>query len=268
MNVGNLAARIQVTANGAALQRLLSCRWEPLFHADWVRVLLVHYELEPAALQAAVPFRLDLREGRAYVSFVAFTQRGLRPRFGGRMSARLFKPIATHEYLNVRTYVRHRGEAGIYFLAEWLNNATSVRLGPWPFGLPYRFGHLDYRYGTDGGELNGVVNGREKGQRLAYRGQLNPGLEFEPCRGDSLEEFLMERYTAFTQRGAHGSYFRVWHEPWLQVPIQVEVLQESLLTANWQWFKQAKLVGANYSPGVVDVKMGWPHRIAAEREHR
>ncbi len=51
----------------------------------------------------------------AYVSLVAFTMRGLRPRLGG---AALLKPIATHEFLNVRTYVKHRGERGIYFLAD------------------------------------------------------------------------------------------------------------------------------------------------------
>src|SRR5438045_2174888 len=39
--------------------------WEPLFLADWDRVLMVHYEIAPAALQPFVPFELDLREGWA-----------------------------------------------------------------------------------------------------------------------------------------------------------------------------------------------------------
>jgi len=105
------------TRSDTARERLLSVAGEPLFLADWERVLMLHYEVEPDALQRVVPFELDLRDGRAFVSAVAFTMRGMRPRVGGRFAAWLFKPIATHEFLNVRTYVRHRGESGIYFLA-------------------------------------------------------------------------------------------------------------------------------------------------------
>src|SRR5437868_5384556 len=105
-----------MTPSEAGQQRLLSLPGEPLFIADWERVLMIHYELDPDALQRVVPFDLDLRCGRAFASAVAFTMRGMRPRFGGRLGAWLLRPIATHEFLNVRTYVRHKGESGIYFL--------------------------------------------------------------------------------------------------------------------------------------------------------
>src|SRR5436309_13322726 len=96
---------------GAAKERLLSLRGEPLFYANWDNVLFIHYETEPDELQCCIPYPLDLYDGRAFVSLVAFTMRGMRPRFGGSLGALLFKPIATHHFLNVRTYVRHRGEA-------------------------------------------------------------------------------------------------------------------------------------------------------------
>ena len=35
-----------------------------------------------------------------------------------------------------------------------------------------------------------------------------------------------------------------------------------LLTQNRAWFKDARLIGANYSPGVSDVWMGRPHRTS------
>src|SRR6266852_2534444 len=110
---------------------------EPLLLSDWQRALFIHFEVEAGALQAEVPFRLDLREGKAYVSLVAFTMRRMRPRVGGPLAEWCFGPIATHELLNLRTYVRHRGEAGIYFIAEWIPNRLSVFLGPRTFGLPY-----------------------------------------------------------------------------------------------------------------------------------
>src|SRR5689334_13354547 len=121
-------------------ERMLS-RWgEPLFLADWVDVLMVHLEVDPDALQRATPFPLDLFDGRAFVSLVFFTLRRMRPRRGGRIGEWLLRPLATHEFLNVRTYVECDGEPGIYFLAEWLPNAFSVRIGPPVFGLPYRLG--------------------------------------------------------------------------------------------------------------------------------
>src|SRR5947208_3021713 len=84
----------------------------PIFRSDWLRSLFIHYEVEPAALQPQVPFELDLFGGRAYVSLVAFTMARLRPAIGGRMTAWAVSPIATHPFLNVRTYVRHAGEPG------------------------------------------------------------------------------------------------------------------------------------------------------------
>src|SRR5678815_4298013 len=92
------------------------------------------------------PYPLDLHQGRAFVSLVAFTLRDMRPHFGGPLTAWLFRPIATHEFLNVRTYVRHRDEPGIHFLAEWLTNRLAVKLGPRTFGLPYHLGKITYHH--------------------------------------------------------------------------------------------------------------------------
>src|SRR6266511_817341 len=55
----------------------------PLFYAHWMRAVFVHFEVEPAVLQNEVPFPLDLWQGRAFVSLVAFTMERLRPWIGG-----------------------------------------------------------------------------------------------------------------------------------------------------------------------------------------
>jgi len=143
----------RTTSNDEARRRMLAIRGEPMFYARWDRAVFIHYEADPAALQLDVPFELDLRQGRAFVSIVAFTLSRMRPRIGGRLGEWLFKPIATHEFLNVRTYVRHRGEPGIYFLAEWLSNPLSVHLGPRTFGLPYKFGRLIYDHARVRGDI-------------------------------------------------------------------------------------------------------------------
>ncbi len=244
----------------AARERLLSVWGEPLFFADWLRPVFIHFEVPAAELQRDVPFELDLYEGKAYVSLVAFTMRGMRPRVGGRLSAWLCKPIATNEYLNVRTYVRHRGEPGIYFLTEWMNNPFSVRLGPLTFGLPYRFGELNYQHRPEEGILKGEVREKVSGATFRYEGQLTePALI--PCPAGSLDEFLLERYTAFTAHNGKRRFFRIWHPAWQQRAIRVSVTDKSLLAEVWPWFSEATLVGGNYSPGARDVWMGRPHQI-------
>ncbi|MDB6023294.1 MAG: hypothetical protein JWQ04_3151 [Pedosphaera sp.] len=243
----------------AAKHRMLSKRGEPMFYADWLRAVFIHYEVDAERLQRAVPFDLDLDQGRAYLSLVAFTMRNMRPRIGGKFSALLFRPIATHDFLNVRTYVRHRGEPGIYFLAEWLSNPLSVRLGPATFGLPYRFARTEYQHEHEIGSLRGSVTAANDAVKLEYRAAIDSQTTFGPCAANSREEFLLERYTAFTARKLWRGFFRIWHPPWPQTGIEVKVSDTSLLTEAWPWFKDAAYIGANYSPGINEVWMGRPH---------
>ena len=245
-------------ASHAAKLRLLARAGEPLFLATWDQAVFIHYEADPVVLQRDVPFPLDLREGRTFVSLVAFTLLRMRPRLGGRFAEWLFRPIASHEFLNVRTYVRHAGEPGIFFLAEWLSNPLSVRLGPRSFGLPYRFGHLRYAHAHDADEILGTVTAN--GGRLKYRA-TTPATSFSPSEAGSQTEFLLERYTAFTCQGRRRRLFRVWHEPWAQTPIEIEVTADALLGSTGNWWRSAECVGANYSPG-VEVLMGRPQRIS------
>src|SRR5579862_8401164 len=145
-------------ASAVARERLLSRRGEPLFFAGWKRALMIHFEVEADALQRDVPYSLDLYEGRALVSLVAFTMYGMRPRRGGALAAWLLRPIATHAFLNGRTYVCHDGETGIHFLAEWLSNRLAVKLGPATSGLPYHHGHIVYHHDWQNGTMQGRVD--------------------------------------------------------------------------------------------------------------
>lgn len=237
----------------------------PTLMNDWLRAVFVHYEVAPRALQPLVPFDLDLRDGRAYISLVAFQMRRMRIASGGRLiewlTAPFTAPISRHGFLNVRTYVKHAGETGIFFLAEWLANPLAVFLGPRTFGLPYRRGVLNYQHDHERGEVAGEVRPHGEGAAglsLRYRAAVPPDAAFTPCEPGSLDAFLMERYTAFTHRKGVRRRFRVWHEPWPQTPTDIDLLDESLLALSGDWRRYAAFIGANYSPGVNDVWMGRP----------
>lgn len=225
-----------------------------------MRVLMIHFEVDASNLQRAVPYQLDLRDGRAFVTLVAFTMAHMRPCLGGKLGALLFKPIATHDFLNVRTYVRHNGEPGIHFLAEWLSNWLAVQLGPHTFSLPYRHGRIAYEHDWDSGRLCGRVQDVRSGNRFDYRAETVRGAPFTPCERNSLDEWLMERYAAFNSARGRKRFFRVWHPPWPQCKAEVKLDDLNLLRENWDCFNDAQLVGANFSPGVKEVWMGRPHR--------
>jgi len=245
--------------SAAGRERLLASPWEPLLHADWLDVVFIHYSIDPELLQPRVPFPLDLHEGHAYVSLVAFTRQDMRPRKGGKLGALLIKPICTHEFLNVRTYVKHGQEKGIYFLAEWLPNALSAALGPWVFGLPYRHGQLHYRNDPLEGSVEGIIRDTRSRALLSYQAEIPDAGPHQPCLAGSLDEFLLERYTAFTQIGPFRRSFHVWHPPWAVINLDVQVRDAGLLAETGDWAEHAVLHSAHHSNGYPGVWMGRPH---------
>ncbi len=146
-------------------------------------------------------------------------------------------------------------------MTEWLSSRLSVLLGPHAFGLPYRHARIGYRH--ESRDMQGRVEGKRG--TLAYTAELETGASFEQCEDGSLDEWLMERYTAFTFMKNRARFFRVWHEPWKQRPARVSIKENSLLTRRWPFLERARIAGANFSPGAFDVWMGWPHRVAAGR---
>jgi uncharacterized protein YqjF (DUF2071 family) len=252
----------------------------PLFHCSWQRALFLHYRVAPQFLQKQIPFELDLHDGDAYVSLVAFTLRNMRvnhPRLRF-----LTQPLHTHAFLNVRTYVRLGELRGIYFLAEWLNNRLATMLGPVLYGLPYRFGKLNYYHDfqtISGQVLGGIGSGTQFGgadipvrlrakpaklstrPMLRYRASLPSCPIYEPAVPNTLDHFLLERYIAFTKHGPLRRLFHVSHDPWPQTPVNAQIDCDTLLQTTGRWFVQAQFAGANFSPGLSDVQMGWPQRV-------
>jgi alginate O-acetyltransferase complex protein AlgI len=207
---------------------------------------------------------LDTHNGKAYVSAVAFTMTNLRPRAGGRLTAVCAKPVGRHEFLNVRTYVRHGNERGICFLAEWLPNRLSIFFAPKIYGLPYRLGLAEYQHRPESGTWCGVMTASD-GKRFSYHATPENAGKPSIATEGSLDEFLLERYAAFTERRGARRLFRVWHEPWQFIRLRLEIDDDSLLASTGEWFRHASYVGAHYCFDAHDVWMSQPRKIAASK---
>ena len=248
----NTGAKLAQTAR----RHFLARQRRPFLIGDWTRALFLHFELPAEILRPHVPFELDLCNGRAFVSAVAFSMENLRPGFGGVLGRILFRPVARHNFFNLRAYVVHEGRPAIYFICEWLNNRLCVLGGPVTYGLPYRFARLQYNHRPETRRLSGRV-----GDQFAYEAELPPGAGFQPCPEGSLDEFLLERYTACTRRGGSSRCFDITHEPWPQTPVTARIKDDRLLLSEFSWFAESRLIGANYSPGVREVWIGPPSRL-------
>ena len=228
--------------------------------AEWDDVTMIHYAVKPEVLQPSVPFELDAWEGQAFVSAVAFTLRGMTLKGALGWLSPLIRPFVSHPFLNLRTYVRHGEEPGIYFLAEWVPWVPTLLIARPMYGLPYRPGRLRYRFDAPSGRVSGRVRSDWGGGCLNYEGTLAQGPESAESGG--LTEFLMERYTAFTRWKSRSKRFRVWHPPWPQQEIELEVETETLLVETGAWAEKAQYVTAHASPGLPMVWMGAPEALA------
>ena len=243
-----------------AKARLVLAHLDPIMMCDWERALFIHFEVEPAVLQREVPFPLDLFHGRAFMTAVAIHVRRLRTWRCARTGELILKPLAIGELLNVRTYVRWRDEPGIFLMTQWLGSKINLILGPRSYGLPYRLGQLRYDHEHESGRLSGRVVDEGSLRRLEYQADATP--EFWLPEAGSLEEFLLEQYTAYTARETKRRYYHIWHESWPIAPASVELLDASLLAAKWPFLANATPVAAHYSPGVPNVWLGRPRRLA------
>jgi len=287
-----------VNLSQLARVRMLSLPGEPLFIADWCDLFFLHFAVDAEVLQREVPFPLDLFEGRAFVSLVSFGLERLRLFQAPTLTEGVFGPFTRSHFLNVRAYVTHGGEPGIYFMQEFLSNRLSIPFGRPLYGLPYHYAaarrEIDRPEGcrySGAAPFQDEARMREQGNllpagstaaRAANRSGVKPDgrmdLELhapdkraltlratydaaerpEPCEAGSLTEFLLERYTAYTCHRGIKRRFRIWHPPWQQRAVAFQVRDEGLLGRNGGWFAEAEVMGGNFAALGKDVWMGRP----------
>lgn len=230
------------------------------FVADWREMIFVHYRVPAEILQPHVPHPLDLHDGDAWVSFVFFRLERMRPAGTGALGRLLTRPMSEHVFLNVRTCVRAEAGPGIHFLGEWIPNRLSAWIGPRTYGLPYRLGHFEYALRGNGGV--GWIAVRDEGTgaelRLTFPARAE---DLASSSAGSTDEFLLERYTAYTVREGVRRYFQVAHKPWRYHAVDWLRADTTLVERAFPWFTAAKFCSAHRTPGVSDVRMSRPARL-------
>ena len=199
-------------------------RW--VMTMSWLDLLFAHWQIEPAELRARIPegLELDTYDGRAYLGVVPFRMEKVGPRGLGWLPGRLPGPRSFPE-LNVRTYVKRGGKAGVWFFSLDAADALAVAGARAGFHLPYFRAEITLR------EIGGWIEyTSSRTDRRAGPGELRaryrPVGERLSVPTGGLEHWLTERYCLYA-RDRQGGVVRgdIHHQPWPlhQAEAEIEV---------------------------------------------
>lgn len=225
---------------------------EPSGQQRWRNLLFLHWSVDVSAMRRAVPaeLELDLWDGRALIGLVPFEMEGIRP-------AWLPGPLAM-DFLetNLRTYVHHRGEPGVYFFSLEASSRLAVQAARWGWSLPYHYadmstanrdGTVSYR-STRGSDANAMVS-------VDYR----IGDPLGPAAPGTLEHFLLERYYLFALRRGRVTKGHVHHPPYPAQRAEILSLEQGLIRAAGFEHVTSAPEAVHFAAGVdVDVFGPWP----------
>lgn len=208
-------------------------KWK--YYQEWNKAVFLHWKVAIDELRTCVPgnLEIDLFEGEAWVSVVAFTMNKIRPRI-----LPAFSPVSDFDEINIRTYVRRNNKQGVYFLSIEGGKLLSCKIARGLSGLPYRYSGMK----------------REKGKYVSTNESFGDVLKLSFITGetllqkDSLDKWLTERYALFQDVGQDIREFDIHHIEWPLKKIDVEEL--TLSCPRFSALVKGQPDKIHYSPGV------------------
>ena len=207
----------------------------PDVYMNWANLLFLHWRVEPAAMRPLVPepLELDLFDDSAWIAIVPF-----------RMEQNVFRGVprlpglANFHECNVRTYVKYRGKAGVWFFSLDAQTLLPVLGGRWLWNLNYVYSRFDVSQTGNGTQrVTDYRLTRRHGPWHAGHSHIKwrTGEPLPTAQPGSLEHFLTERYWLFTRRG-RGTRARILagevrHSPWSLREAELLHLDDTLIAA-------------------------------------
>jgi uncharacterized protein YqjF (DUF2071 family) len=185
----------------------------------WYDLLFAHWPCSMRRIRDLVPpeLEIDAFADEAWVSIASFHLR-LRPR---GLSA--VGKVWCFPELNFRTYVRFRGQGGIFFFSLDAGSLAAVLGARAFFRVPYF--HSRMQIAREGSQVE--FKSDRRFSNASFRAKYRPISAVYEAAPESLEHWLTERYCFFTTM--KGKVFRtdIHHLPW---PIQKAEAEISMST--------------------------------------
>lgn len=188
----------------------------------WNDLLFMHLPVPADILREQIPqgLELDTYNGKAWISIVPFAITDMRLHFTPRLP--YFHFLLE---LNVRTYVKRNGEAGVYFFSLDANQWLTV-LGGRIFHAPYHYAGIHMKK-----ERNWInfISKRKGKSSIGFTGKYRPVTgEYKPS-ASSLAYWLVERYIFWSERNSSLYKGDIYHEPWKLQEAEVILSKQNML---------------------------------------
>ena len=197
-------------------------RW--LMGQTWADLLFAHWRVPEAALRGLVPDDLEIDSfgGDAWVGITPLRVTGLRLRGTFPIPG-----LSSFPELNVRTYVRHDGRHGVFFLSLDAASGPAVAAARRFYRLPYFRARMSMQ--RRGARIVFSSDRSEPGSfprtfRAAY-GRSGTVFQAEP---GTLEHFLTERYCLYTWESRCLYRAEIHHPPWQLQAATVDIGENTM----------------------------------------
>ncbi|MEX2154491.1 MAG: DUF2071 domain-containing protein [Gemmatimonadaceae bacterium] len=183
----------------------------------WIDLAFLHWQVPRDVFVGKIPvgLELDTYNDTAWLGVTPFRMTGVRPIFT--------PPIPTASdfpELNVRTYVRYKDVAGVFFFSLDAASKLAVKAARTATGLPYFHARMHERRDRDEVHYTSV---RSRGPKAEFRGRYRPTGLVDKARLGSLDHWLTERYSLFVERDATLIRLDIEHEQWPLQPASTDI---------------------------------------------
>lgn len=194
----------------------------------WRDGLFVHWPVDPAAVRPQVPDELSLEtyDDDAWISVLPFvlTNAGLRgtPRIARTAIAEL----------NVRTYVRYRGDPGLFFFSIDLGNQPLAASIGRTTRLPVYSARMRVK---NDGSLVSFSSDRfrtDPGDPARFEATYRPDGEVFTAEEGSLAHWLLERRRFYAPSNGAVLSGEIAHEPWPLQSAEATIHENTMLAIN------------------------------------
>lgn len=171
------------------------------YYQEWNNAIFLHWQVELTELEKLVPkeLKIDLFDGKPWVSVVAFTMEKIRPK-----NLPAFSPVSNFDEINIRTYVKSNNKTGVYFLSIEGGTNLSCKIAKGISELPYRYSKIKR------------TENKYESQNSMFKDKLD--VEFvigkEIKEKTDLDKWLTERYALFQDTEKSINEFEIHHLEW------------------------------------------------------
>ncbi|HYG16594.1 MAG TPA: DUF2071 domain-containing protein [Bacteroidia bacterium] len=215
------------------------------FYQEWKKVLFLHWAVNPDELLKHIPagLELELVNGKAYISIVAFLSLRSHPHFLPAIEA-----ISDFTEINVRTYVTDGKKNGIHFIYMETDKLVPTLFSKLLAQLPYEQGHVEYL--ENGGQKE--YNWKSNKENYITSANFTTGKIIE--NKSVMDAWLTERYSNYEEIAGGLYRYPVHHQSWPLQEININSLKVDY-TLGKIHLTENNLEGYHYSDGVN--VLGW-----------